>query len=219
MPDWQQIVRGKFRALADRSPEFAEELAAHLEDTYEALLCEGLPVEVALQHTLGQIEGRCRRRLVMRFLQEEIMTGFIRQAVLPGLITSAAACFFYWTLALDHIRHKVIWLLGGQLPLWWWCLLPVFGALGAILYRRNRGLRPQRIAVSLLPSAVMGIGVGLIFFAGFTLSGFVNPYQLVAVRVESLGLWPPGFVLVPAVFSLLGAGIAEVNTRKYLHLA
>jgi hypothetical protein len=214
MPDWKQIVRKKLRVLGVCSPEFTEELAAHLEDNYDALLCEGLPAEVAFQHTIGQIEGRCRVRLVMRFLQEDLMAGFIREVALPGLLTSAAAGLFYWTLALDHIWDKVIWLVGGQLPLWWWCLLPICGALGALLSRRNGGSRLQRIAASLLPSWVMGTLILLMFAVGFTLSGLVNHYWLVSDRLESMGLVAPGFVIIPAAFSLLGAGIAEVSTKK-----
>ena len=146
------------------------------------------------------------------------MTGFIRKVALPGLLTSAAAYFFYRALALDHIRPKVIWLIGGQLPLWWWCLLPICGALGALLSQRNRGSRLQRIAASLLPSWVMGTFILLMFAVGFTLSGLVNHYGSVSDRLESMGLVPPGFVLIPAAFSLLGAGIAEVSTKKFRHL-
>jgi hypothetical protein len=190
------------------------ELATHLEDSYEATLREGLPAEAAFQHTMGQIQGSCKVWLVMRFLQEELMTGFVRDVALPGLLTSAAACFFYKALELDHIRHKGTWLLGVQLPLWWWCLLPIFGALGALLSRRNGGSRLHRFAASLLPSAILGTFVVLIFVAGFTISGLVNHYQLVSTRLESLGLAPPGFAIIPAAFSLLGAGIAEVSTKN-----
>jgi hypothetical protein len=42
---------------------------------------------------------------------------------------------------------------------------------------------------------------------------------LVAAHVESMALWPPGFALIPAVFSVLGAGIAEVSTKKFRRLA
>jgi hypothetical protein len=216
MPDWKQIVRKNLRVLAVCSPEFTEELAAHLEDSYEALLGEGLPAEVAFQHTVGQIEGRRGVRLVMRFLQEELMTGFIRKIALPGLLTSAAAYFFYWALALDQIPPKVICLIGGQLPMWWWCLLPICGALGALLSQRKGGSRLQRIAASLLPSWVMGTFILLMFAVGFTLSGLVNHFWW--VRLESLGLVPPGFVLIPAAFSMLGAGIAEVSTKKFRRL-
>jgi hypothetical protein len=213
MPDWKQIVCAKLRVLGTWSPEFTQELADHLEDSYEALRCEGLPAEAAFQHIIGQIEGRCRLWLVMRFLQEEFMTGFIRELALPGLLTSVAAWFFYRALALSHISHEVLWLVGGQLPLWWWCLLPMCGALGAFLSQRNRGSRLQGMAASLLPSAILCTLVLMIFVVGFT-SGFANHYQSASVRLESLGIVPPGFGLIPAAFSLLGAGIAEVGNRR-----
>jgi len=214
MPNWQQVVRKKFGVLGICSPEFAEELAAHLEDRYEALRCEGLSAEVAFQHTMGQIEGRRRVWLVIRFLQEELMSGFITKIALPGLLTYAAACVFYRALALNCIQPRVIWLLGGQLPLWWWCLLPICGTLGAVLSQRKGRSRRQRMAAVLFPSAILGTSVLMIFVVGFTISGFVNHYQLVFARLESLGIEPPGFGLIPAAFSLLGAGIAEIGTKK-----
>ena len=147
------------------------------------------------------------------------MTGFIRGVALPGLLTSAAACFLYWELSQDHIRPKVIWLVGGELPLWWWCLLPICGALGGLLSQRYRGSRLRRMAASLLPSAILCTLVLMIFVVGFTMSGFVNHYQLVSARLELMGLVPPGFGIIPAGFSLLGAGIAEVSTKKFRRLA
>jgi hypothetical protein len=219
MPDWKRIVRKHLRVLAVLSPEFTEELATHLEDHYEALLCEDVPAEAAFQRTISRIEGRCRVWLVMRFLQGELMTGFIRKVALPGLLTSAAAWLFHWGLALGHIRPEVLWLVGGQLPLWWWCLLPICGGLGALLSQRNGGSRLQRMAASQLPSAILCTLALLIFVVGFTLSGFVNHYQLVSVRLEAMGIVPPGFGLIPAFFSLLGAGIAEVSSKKFRRLA
>lgn len=219
MPDWKQIVLKKLHGIGNCSPEFTEEFSAHLEDSYEALRCQGLPAEVAFQRTIGQIEGRCRLRLVMRFLEEEFMTGFIRKVVLPGLLTAAAAGFFYWALALNNIPPKVIWLAGGQLPAWWWRLLPICGALGAVLSQRNGGSRRQRMAASLLPSAVLCTLALMFFVIGFTMSGFVNHYQLVSARLESMGIVPPGFGVIPAAFSLLGAGIAEVSSKKFGRLA
>ena len=218
MPDWKQIVRKKVHVIDMRSPDFIEELAAHLEDTYEALLCDGLPAEAAFQHTMGEIEGRCRVSLIMRFLREELMTGFIHKIALPGLLTSAAAYLFYGALELGHIRHEVIWLLGGQSPLWWWCALPLFGVLGALLSRKG-GSPLQRTAASLLPSAILGTLTLLIFVVGFTFSSFVNHYQMVATGLESMALVPPGFVVIPAVCSLLGAGMAEFNSKEFPRLA
>jgi hypothetical protein len=47
VPDWKQIVRKNLRVVGVCSPEFTEELAAHLEDSYEAFRREGLPAELA----------------------------------------------------------------------------------------------------------------------------------------------------------------------------
>jgi hypothetical protein len=221
MPNWERIIRKKLRVLWVCSPEVTEELATHLEDRYEALRCEGLPEEVAFQHSIDQIEDACWLWLAMRFLQEELMTGFVPKVALPGLLTSAAASFLYWTFALDHIRSNIVWvwLVGGQLPLWWWYLLPICGVLGALLSQRNGESRLQRIAASLLPSWTMGTLILLFFIVGFTLSGSVNHHWWVSDRLESMGLVPPGFVVIPAVFSLLGCGIAEVGTKKVRRLA
>ena len=213
MPNWKQIV-GKNCGLGICSPELTEELAGHLEDSHEAALREGVSTQVAFQHTIGQIEGRCGLRLAMGFLQEEFMAGFITKIVLPGLVTVVAARFLYWVLALDHRSPEVIWLVGGQLPTWWWCLLPLCGAVGAFLSQRYGESRLQRIVVSLLPSAILCALVLMIFIVGFTMSGFVNHYLLASAHLESLGLVPPGFGIIPAAFSLLGAGIAEIGSKK-----
>lgn len=219
MPDWKHVVRKNFPLLGLCSPESTEELATHLEDSYEAFLSEGVPAEEAIQYTIAQIEGRCRISLAIRFLQEDLMTGFIQKIAMPGLLTSAAACFFYWLLESDHIRQPFVWLLGGQSPMWWWYLLPVCGVLGAILSRRNGRSPHERAAASMLPSAILGTVVLVFFIVGFTISSFVNHYQLVSGRLESMGIVPPGFVLMPAAFSLIGAGIAEVCSREYRRLA
>jgi hypothetical protein len=212
MPDWKQIVRKNLRVLGVCSPEFTEELAAHLEDCYEALLREGLPAQMAFQRTIGQIEGRRRVWLVMRFLQEELMTGFIRRVALPGLLTSAAAASASLAFALAHIQPRIIRLADGPplvLPLWEWCMLPICGALGALLSQHNGGSRLQRIAASLFPSAVMGTFMLLTLAVGFTLSGLENHNWWGSARWGSVGLWLLAYVGVPAVSMLLGASLAE----------
>ena len=75
------------------------------------------------------------------------------------------------------------------------------------------------MAASLLPSAILCTWALIVFLTGFTMSGFVNRYQSTSAHLESVGIVPPGFGVVPAVLSLLGAGIAEVSTRKFPPLA
>jgi hypothetical protein len=54
MPNWAQIVRKKLRVVGICPMELTEELAAHLEDCYEALRAEGLTREQAFQQTLSR---------------------------------------------------------------------------------------------------------------------------------------------------------------------
>jgi hypothetical protein len=71
-----------------------------------------------------------------------------------------------------EVSPRVLARIGGaQLPLWWWCLLPICGALGALLSQRKEGSRLQGMAASLLPSAILCSLVLLIFVVGFTMSG------------------------------------------------
>ncbi len=225
MPDWEQIVRKNLRVLGVCSPEVTEEIAGHLEDSYEALLRDGLPADVALHRTMSQIEGRRKSWLVLRFLQEGLMTGFIRKVALPGLVTSAASWLVSWALMLAHIQPKIILMPRGQLQLclvlspWWWGLLPFCGALGALLSQRNGGSRLQRIVASSAPGAIIGVFLLLMFAVVFTFSGFVNREWWDSAHWEGLGLLLLSFSIIPAAFLLLGAGVAEVSTKKFERLA
>ncbi len=223
MPDWKQIVRKHFRVLAVCSPEFTEELAGHLEDGYEALLCEGLPAEAALHSTMSQIEGRRKSWLMLQLLQEDLMTGFIRKVALPGLLTFAMAMVIAWALELARVQPKTIFLANGlffSLPIVWLCLLPVCGAAGALFSHRSGGSRLQRIAACLFPSMIMGTVLLLIFVAGFAISRFVPDYGWNwAVAVPGLALWLIGQAILTAIALLLGAGVAEVSAKKLDRLA
>lgn len=214
MPNWEQIVRKKLH-VGICPPEFTEELATHLEDSYEDLRSEGIPAEMAFQQAVDQVKSHSRLRLLTWFLQEQFMSDFISKAVLAGLVTAGAVPFLSWALTLGRLSPEVMWLVGGQLPTWWWCLLPLFGALGAFLSQYNGGSRIQRMAASLFPITLLCAAVLIIFVVGFTMSGFVNRYQLASARLESMGIVPPGFAIIPAAISLLGAGIAEVDTKKF----
>lgn len=223
MPDWKQIVRNHFRLLAVCSPEFTEELATHLEDNYEALLCEGLPAEVAFQHTVGQIQGRCTAWLVLRLLQENLMSGFARKVGLPGLLTFALAMFIAWTLEMADVQLKTI-LLGNGFPfllppIAWLCLLPFCGAAGVLVSHRSGGSRLQRIAACLFPSAIMGIVLLLIFVAGCVISRFVpDSGWNWAFVVPNLALWLIGQAILTAIPLLLGAGLTEGAKRMPSHM-
>jgi hypothetical protein len=217
MPDWKQIICKHLRVLAFCSPEFTEELADHLEDTYEAFLREGLPAEAALQRTVSQIEGRCKSLLALRFLEEDLMNGFIRKVALPGLLTFALAMVIALALNLAYVQPKFILGLGDRLyslPIAWLCLLPFCGAAGALVSRRSGGSRLQRIAACLFPSAIMAVVLLLILVAGFAISRFVpDSGWNWAFTLPGLALWLTGQAILTALPLLLGARAVEGARR------
>jgi len=213
MPDWKQIVGKRLRVLGVCSPEFTEELAGHLEDSYEALLCQGLPAEAAFHRTMRQIEVHGKSWFVLRFLKEDLMTDFTRKVALPGLLTFASAMVIAWALDIAHIQPKTIFLTNGlflSLPIAWLCLLPFCGAAGALVSRRNGGSWLQRIVASLFPSSIMGLVLLLIFVAGFAISRFVpDSGWNWALAAPGLALGLLTFTVLTAIPLLLGAGAAE----------
>ncbi len=91
--DWEELVCAKLAGLAiepRERREVIEELAAHLEESYESLRTKGLPEQVAMQQTLGQVADwqDLRRRIqVARAMKENIMNDRVRQLWLPGFLT------------------------------------------------------------------------------------------------------------------------------------
>ncbi len=220
MPDWHQIVRRNLRVLKACSPEFAErvtqELADHLEDLYEGYLRAGLTEEISFQRTVDEAELSLTT-LKLRLLKEDHMNGFTRRVGLPGLLTFASAMAIAWVLDFARIQPRTIWLSNGlflSLPTVWFCLLPLCGALGAILSRRQGGSRLDGMMAAVFPAAVMGIVLLLIFVAGWAISLFVNDYGWNwALAVPGLALGLASYAILTAIPLLLGAAASERAKR------
>jgi hypothetical protein len=199
------------------SPEFTEELAAHLEDSYEASLSGGVPPEAAFHRTVVQINRCSRICLSQRILQEVLMTDFARNVGLPGLLTFALAMAIALALNMAHVQPNFI--LGNRLyslPIAWLCLLPFCGAAGALVSHRNGGSRLQRIAACLFPCAIMAAVVFLIFVAGFAISRFQpDSGWNWAFGVPGLALWLTGQAILTAAPLLIGAAAGEQLKRHY----
>jgi len=227
MPDWKQIVRKNLCVLKACSPEFAdkiaEELASHLEDSYEEHLRSGLPEEGALQRILNEIE-LCRWNwLALRLLKEERMTGFTRKVGLPGLLAFASAMAMEWVLAIAHMHPKTIFLSNGlflSLPITWMCLLPICGALGAIVSRRNGGSLLDRMIAAAFPAEIASAVLFVVFIVGWVISQFVaDSGWNWAFVLPALGLWQTGSALLPAIPLLLGGAAADAANRALARAA
>jgi len=109
MRDWGEFVRQKLAGLAlepEEKRQVLEELAEHLEETYQSLLSEGISEEDAAQRTLFQVPDwkDLRRKIHSARTKENVMTNRVRQFWLPGLLT----------LVLSMVLLAVIQVLGPK---------------------------------------------------------------------------------------------------------
>jgi hypothetical protein len=209
MPDWQKLVRRRLSGLtldAAEKDEVQAELAAHLEESYEALLKEGMPEQPAVHRALAQVEDwqDLRRRIQNARTKENIMTNRVTQLWLPGFLTFVLSSGI---LALIGIYGPKPWALMrvGQPPIVlffipWLLSLPLVGAVGAYLSHRAGGSRRaifSSIVFPVLPflaSIVVVLPVSLVF--DHFIAHNIAPTALLMALL--------GWVLAPGVALLAG---------------
>lgn len=158
MPDWQELVRLRLSGLALNAAEKEEvhaELAAHLEDSYEAFRTEGLQEHDAVQRTLARVTDwkEVQRKIAFTRLREDAMTNRVTQLWLPGLLTFALSMGLEALVQKFGPRPIVLDLDKGTPALMfytaWLLMLPLAGALGAYLSKRAGGSVRMVLASSL----------------------------------------------------------------------
>lgn len=208
MPDWQELVRqglaGLALDLAERH-EIRAELAAHLEDAYEAMLRDGINNSEAAKRTLCLANDwqDLQRKISVARSGKDTMTNRVTQLWLPGL---AAFVLSGGILALMQILRLKAWVLtkNGDLTavlyVWWLILLPLIGAVGAYLSWRAGGSE-RAILLSIvfpvlpfLASILVVLPVSLIFDR--FIAHNIGPMSLIFALF--------GWVLVPAAALLAG---------------
>ncbi len=223
MPDWNALVRERFRAADPPSFEEAEmiaELAAHLEDLYEELRGKGMCESDAIGQALGDIGGW--RGLAGKLhrakggegtMNYQSMNHRTRTLWLPGLIGLTAS--MGWLMILQRATLKPSmpgpWLHSGLAYMWylvWLISQPLFGAAGAYLSRRAGGERLTERIASLFPAIVM-LGLWVILVA----------YIVVARYSHVSHQWPLVFAgalfwsILPGLSLLLG-GFLYLKTQN-----
>ena len=209
MPDWKKLVHDRVELCglppADRK-EVVEELAAHLEETYEAArsqsLSEAEAVELALQevsdwHVLAADIQRAKS-------EDALMNHRTKSLWLPALASFAAATLFLLVLTQASLAPRFLVRLNSGLGIslyigWLFAQIP-FGALGAFLSRRAGGTRATRIVAGTFPAIVM---FGLWAF-WIPVSAFAehNTFVLGHPLYYAIGIF--FWVLPPAIALLLG---------------
>lgn len=216
MPDWQELVRQRLAGLAldpAERDEIRAELAAHLEDAYEAMLRDGINNSEAAKRTLCLANDwqDLQREISVARGGKDTLTNRVTQLWLPGL---AAFVLSGGILALMQILRLKAWVLtkNGDLTavlyVWWLILLPLIGAVGAYLSWRAGGSERAILLSMVFPvlpflaSILVVLPVSLIFDR--FIAHNIGPMSLIFALF--------GWVLVPAA-ALLAGGL---TTQHFL---
>lgn len=150
MPDWKKLVREHIASSAlpaASREEVVSELAAHLEEAYEAALLQGLTEKSAVEFTLQEVNDwhALAARIQRARSEENPMNNRIRSLWLPAMANLLAAMSALMVMQKMGEQPRLVWVntAGGQFAmafyLPWLMTLPLFGAAGAYIARRNAG--------------------------------------------------------------------------------
>jgi len=210
MPDSKKLVRERIGPCglppADRK-EVVEELAAHLEEAYEAARSQGLTEAMAFELSLQEVRDWdvLAANIHNAKSEEDRMNHRTKSFWLPALASFAAASLFL--LVLTQISMEPRFLvrlnsgLGRSFYFGWLCAQVLFGALGAFLSRRAGGTRATRVIAAVFP-AIVTFGVWA-FVIPISALGEHNPFVLRHPLYYALGFFV--WVVPPGITLLLGA--------------
>lgn len=224
MPNWPELVRGRLSGLALDAAEKEEvhaELAAHLEESYEALLKEGVTEPAAVERTLSQVgnwEG-LQRRIYYARNGRDTMTNRVTQLWLPGLLTFGLSMVSL-ELAQEFGPRPIILDLDKGTPILmfyisWLLILPIVGAVGAYLSKRNGGSVRMVLASSIFPVLPFVVVFMIAIPAGLVINHNLS-HHIVTAAYFSLSV---GWVLAPGIALFAGGLLAQflVSRRSTSH--
>src|SRR6266436_9307507 len=213
MPDWQELVSKGLSSLklsAAEREEVHAELAEHLEETYEALLREGVPEPDAIQHvfSLAGNWNDLQRKIFAARTGKDTMTNRVKQFWLPGLLTFTLSMVllelvqkFFPQPFILHLDHPPVLLF--YVP--WLLTLPLAGALGAYLSKRAGGSRRMTLLSSMFPVLPLAAVFLIAIPVGLVLSHSLS-HGIVAAAFLTLGI---AWVAVPGLILLVGGFLTK----------
>jgi hypothetical protein len=176
MPDWQAIAEKRLVSLTLPPQEKAEviaELAAHLEDTYEALRKQGLPEAEAARRALLEAGNWqvLQRRILAAKRREQPMKTRVQQLWIPGFLTMIIAMVVLVVFQKLGLRSALVG--NGSRTIFvdwsWLASLPFLGALAAYISSRAGGSRRTAALASIFPVLALTLAFLLMFPIGFAL--------------------------------------------------
>jgi len=214
MRDWAELVRQRLSGLAldaQEKDEVHAELAAHLEESYQTLLNQGLPEQAAFHRVLFQVANwrDLRRKIFIAKRSGHPMQKRLHQLWIPGFLTLVLSVVFLATLQGLGFQARVVSWSGPRttlLYLPWLLSLPFFGALGAYLSSRACGSRRTVLLASTFPALALTGAFLSMFPIGFVLGRIIGRqvgFGIVATTLLRDGI---GWLLVPGA-ALLAGGV------------
>ena len=156
-PDWKELVRERMGALdlpRDIQEDVISELAAHLQETYEAARSHRMKEEEAVEPALQEVKDwNVLAAKIRRAKSEETMNHRTKSLWMPTLASILAASLAMTLLQLAGVRPHLVWTGRVAMSFYWpWlAILPLCGALGAWLSRRDQGTVLSRLIAGLAP--------------------------------------------------------------------
>jgi hypothetical protein len=211
MRDWQELVRQRLSSLAldaEETDEVQVELAAHLEESYEAFCKEGLPEKEAVHRTFEQVADwrDLQRRIFIAKRSRHPMQKRTHQLWIPGFLTMALSIVFLVTLQKLGFNARMVSWRDSDIFFFapWLVSLPFLGALGAYISSRAGGSQRTALLASIFPVlALTGA-----FLSMFPIDMIIEPiigrqvdFNIVAASLLRDGI---DWILVPGAALLVG---------------
>ncbi|MGB2899435.1 MAG: permease prefix domain 1-containing protein [Candidatus Acidiferrum sp.] len=215
--EWEELVRAKLAGLAiepREKREVIEELAAHLEESYEALLREGVAEQAAVQRALSQVTNwqDLQRKILIAKRREHTMQKRLHQLWIPGFLMLILSMVFLPMLqSLGFQPRSVSWSGPGTILLYlpWLLSLPFLGAIGAYISSRAGGSRGTVLLASIFPALALTGAFLSMFPIGFILGRIIGRqvgFGVVATTLLRDGI---GWLLVPGAALLAGGLLVQ----------
>ena len=216
MADWQKLVRQRLSGLAldaEEKDEVQVELAAHLEESYEAFCKEGLPEKEAVHRTFEQVADwrDLQRRIFIAKRSGHPMQKRAQQLWIPGFLTLILSMVFLVTLQRLGFNARIVSWRDSDVLLHapWLVSLPFFGALGAYISSRAGGTRGTVLLASIFPALALTLAFLLMFPIGLILEWIIGRRVDFSTAATALLRDGIGWILVPGAALLAGGFMAQ----------
>jgi hypothetical protein len=220
MPDWEAHVRQHLAQLtltSNERDEVIEELADHLQESFEQLRVQGITDADAEKRALAQVSdwNRFCREIQIAKAKENSMSDRVKQFWLPSLLT---LLFSMGLLALIEIFGPKPWIVARHdgspwrliapvavIYVPWLLCLPLIGAMGAFLSKRSGGSRR-----AILSSILFPVLPYLAFFViGLPMIVILNEHIAHNIMFSALIVGFFAWVLAPGIALLTGGLLAQ----------